>query len=290
MDTTVLPDVDAAFDVSPVNGTLGAEISGVDLASDLDAATIDALAAALVRHKVIFFRNQNLTTARHLALGRRFGALEVHPFSGVPGFGNMPDMDEVIVVESKPGARLSASYWHSDVTWRETPSLGSILRCTHAPPFGGDTVWADMTAAYEGLDDATRSLLSGLTAIHDWHAFRHGLKMQGFAQSVIDDLVRRFPPMEHPVVRTHPVSGQKLVYVNPVFTAGIKGMSDTESRTLLDRLYQLPYRPEYQVRFRWNAGDVAFWDNRSTQHYAVPDFGDQHRRMERVTIVGDRPF
>ena len=153
----------------------------------------------------------------------------------------------------------------------------------------GTRYWADMTAAYDGLDDATRTHLSGLVAIHDWHTFRAGLRRRGTPEERIAALVEQFPPVEHPLVRTHPVSKRKIIYVNPVFTIGIKGMMDTESRPRLDRLYRLTGIPEYQMRFSWKKDSVAFWDNRSTQHYGVPDFFPQHRRVERVTVAGDRP-
>ena len=290
MENVYAQEPKTVFQVIRINGTLGAEVSGISLSDDIDEQAVEALSAALVEHKVLFFRNQNLTTAQHLAFGRKFGPLEVHPFTQLKSFRTVADHPEIIVVESEAGSRSSASHWHSDVSWRHTPSLGSILRCTIVPAYGGDTLWADMTAVYEGLDDAMRSLLSGLVAVHDWHAFRRALSNEGLAPSAVADLQRQFPLAEHPVVRTHPVSGKKLIYVNCSFTVNIKGMSDTESKLLLERLYQETHRPEYQVRFRWSIGDVAFWDNRSTQHYAVADFGDQHRRMERVTIAGDRPF
>jgi alpha-ketoglutarate-dependent taurine dioxygenase len=175
-----------------------------------------------------------------------------------------------------------------DTTFRESPSMGSILCMTHTPARGGDTMWADMSAAYDDLDGETQSFLSGLGAIHDWELFRK--RMLGkMAAEQIEELNRKFPPVEHPVIRTHPVSGRKIVYVNVNFTMSIKGMSDSESTALLQRLYDLPKTPEYQVRLRWRPGTIAFWDNRSTQHRVVNDVVG-YRRAERVTIVGDRPF
>jgi taurine dioxygenase len=279
------------FQLEQVTGSLGAEISGVDLSQDLSDQAVAALSDALVRHKVLFFRDQSVTTERHLAFARRFGPLEVHPFTAsIKSFSNDVAAPEVIVIESTAERPSAADEWHSDVTWRREPSLGSILRCRISPAAGGDTLWADMSAAFEGLDDATRSHISGLTAVHDWEAFRRRLRDAGVAASRIAELQAQYPPAEHPVVRTHPVSGQKVIYVNCSFTVAITGMREAESRALLERLYSLAHIPDYQVRFRWRPDSVAFWDNRSTQHYATNDFFPQHRKMERVTVAGDRPF
>ena len=280
----------APFAVEPLTGALGAEVSGLDLAAPLPQATISALSEALVRHKVLFFRDQAITTDQHLAFGRQFGPLEVHPFAPwFKGFENNLDREEVLIIESTGDRPVAADEWHSDVTFRKEPSLGSILRCRVAPAVGGDTLWADMAAAYEALDDATRSMISGLTALHDWEIFRRGLRKR-VSQDVIDQLDAEYPLMEHPVVRTHPVSGEKIIYVNRNFTTAIKGMKQTESDALLERLYATARVPDYQVRFRWRPDSIAFWDNRSTQHYATKDFFPEHRLMERVTVAGDRPF
>lgn len=279
------------LEIEPLTGSIGAEVSGIALSGDLPAEVVAALSDALVKHKVLFFRDQAITTEQHLAFGRRFGELEVHPFSeALKGFENDDSASEILVIESTAKQPIAADEWHSDVTWRRDPSLGSILRCRVCPPVGGDTLWADMAAAFEGLDDATRSLISGLTALHDWEAFRKGMRAKGISESRIATLQEQFPPVEHPVVRTHPVSGAKVIYVNRSFTVGIKGMKESESRALLERLYALASIPDYQVRFRWQVDSVAFWDNRSTQHYATKDFYPRHRLMERVTVVGDRPY
>jgi taurine dioxygenase len=282
---------EAPFGLARVTAALGADVTGVDLSQNLSAEVILALSDALVRHKVLFFRDQPITTGQHLAFGRRFGPLEIHPFTQpFKTFANANLEPEVIVIESTAEQPIAADEWHSDVTWRIEPSLASILRCRVAPEAGGDTLWADMAAAHEGLDDATRSQISGLTAVHDWHLFREGLRGAGVEEARIAELVAQYPPAEHPVVRTHPVSGEKIIYVNRNFTVAIKGMKEAESRALLERLYAQARVPDYQVRFRWRPDSVAFWDNRSTQHYGTRDFFPQHRRMERVTIAGDRPY
>jgi taurine dioxygenase len=280
-----------SFRVERMTASIGAEISGLDLSQPLSDGVVAELSDALVRHRVIVFRDQAITTEQHLAFGRRFGPLEVHPFAqALKGFGNDAEESEVLVIESTPDRPVAADEWHSDVTWRLEPSLGSILRCRICPEAGGDTLWANMVAAYEGLDDATRSRLSGMTAIHDWEAFRSGLRKSGIGEDVIAGLNKQYPLAEHPVVRTHPVSGEKAIYVNRNFTVAIKDMGEAESTALLERLYRLASVPDYQARLRWKTDTIAFWDNRSTQHYATKDFWPAHRRMERVTVAGDRPY
>jgi taurine dioxygenase len=278
--------------LSRVTGTIGAEVQGIDLSGHLPQETIDWISNALVEHKVLFFRDQHgLDRAGHIALGRRFGDLEVHPFAKYITQFNSTDVDpEVIVLESKSqGGNRGTDIWHSDVSFRQTPSLGSILRCIVAPETGGDTMWADMEMAYDLLDDETKQQIEGLHAQHDWINFRAGLRKFGVPEETIEALNAEYPVSAHPVVRTHPVSGRKCLYVNSVFTIGIVGMDKSEGDALLQKLCRQASIPEVQVRFRWRPGSVAFWDNRSTQHYAVGDYGDQHRLMERVTVVGDVP-
>jgi taurine dioxygenase len=275
-------------------GTIGAEVEGISLSGDLPQETIDWISDALVEHKVLFFRDQHqLTRAQHIAFGRRFGELEVHPFAQYISQFNTGGSDpEVIVLESKsePKSRgQGADIWHSDVTWRLQPSLGSILRCIIVPDAGGDTAWANMEAAYDLLDDETKARIEGLQATHNWDNFRRNLIKSGTPDDVIAAMDAGFPPPVHPVVRTHPVSGRKSLYVNGIFTKEIVGMDQAESDALLQRLFHQAAVPEVQVRLRWRPGTVAFWDNRSTQHYAVHDYGAEHRLMERVTICGDTP-
>jgi taurine dioxygenase len=277
---------------TPLTGTLGAEVEGVDLSRDLDPSVIDWIASVLVEYKVLFFRDQKLDRQQHLAFGRRFGPLEVHPFAfGNDKFGNDGSDPELLVIESKPGAQISGTdIWHSDVSFRVEPALGSILRCIVPATPGGDTLWADMEKAYELLDDETKEMINGLEAEHDWPNFRSGMRKRGVAEDTIAEFEKKYPVMKHPVVRTHPVSGRKCIYVNRIFTTRIVGLKKEESDALLEKLYQQASIPEVQVRFRWEPSSVAFWDNRSTQHYAVSDYGDRHRLMERVTIAGDRPY
>ncbi len=276
--------------LSKVTGALGAEVEGIELSGDLPQETIDWISEALVEHKVLFFRDQTFNREEHVAFGKRFGPLEVHPFAKHLGpFNTTEDDPEIIVIKSEPGNRnRGTDVWHSDVTWRLEPSLGSILRCIKAPETGGDTMWADMELAYERLDEDTKAQIEGLEATHDWGNFRRGLINNGVPAQIIETLNAEFPLAVHPVVRTHPVSGRKCLYVNAIFTTGIVGMDKQASDELLEKLNRQTAIPEVQVRLRWKPGTVAFWDNRSTQHYAVADY-DEHRLMERVTVAGDRP-
>jgi taurine dioxygenase len=272
------------LDLAPLSPTIGAEVHGVDLAQPLEDKTRDALLDALLGWKVLFFRDQDITAAQQVAFARQFGDLEVHPFA--PKAEGFP---EVMVLAHDDAPPVDGAYreniFHSDVSWRDSPSMASVLRAVEVPHIGGDTLWADMYAAYEGLSKGMRTFLDGLTAVHDFlPAFRHAM-----APNAVAEMRAKFPPVEHPVVRTHPVTGRKLLYVNASFTVRIAGMGLDESHALLDFLTTRAATPEYQCRFRWRPNSVAMWDNRCTQHYATQDYWPQRRVMERVTIIGDRP-
>lgn len=274
-----LPPTFTAFGIAPVTPRIGAEIDGLDLRSELSAETIAEIRRALLTYKVIFFRGQNITEAQHTAFARRFGDLEIHPIS------EGSEQPEIFHLKTRPdGSTSGADMWHSDVTWRAEPSLGSILRGRIIPDVGGDTMWADMVAAYEGLSPAMKEWACSLTAVHDGSAFARYLGI------TVEQWHERFPLQEHPVVRTHPETGERALYVNCSFTRSIKGLSQKESDWLLEHLYAQASVPEYQVRFRWRENSIAFWDNRSCQHYAVGDYAPAMRHMERVTVVGNRPF
>lgn len=267
--------------VSPLSPTLGAEIHGVDLTREVDEAAFAEIERAFLAFKVVFFRDQPIDVERHMAFARRFGELEEHPFLPArEGHGEVIRFakdEDVVGVEN---------LWHSDVSWREIPSLGSVLHALEVPAVGGDTLWADMEAAWEGLPEELRERLDGLTAVHDFaHSF--GLAM---SKEKLAEMRDRFPPVEHPVVRTHPVTGRKCIYVNAIFTSHIPDLEPGEGEALLRTLYRQAAIPEYQCRFRWEPHSIAFWDNRSTQHYASSDYWPQARVMERVTVIGDRPF
>ena len=274
----------AGLSLTPMTPTIGAEVSGVDLTTPLAPETVAAIRSALLDWKVLFFRDQAIDTNQHLAFGRHFGELEVHPFAP-----QKPGHPEVLALNHDRERRGKENTWHSDVTWREKPSLGSILRALELPQVGGDTLFADMTAAYEGLSETVKHQIEGKAALHDFAHFRVGLRKAGKTEEEIEAFNRAYPSVEHPIVRTHPETGAKAIYVNAAFTQHIVGMKKLESDALLAHLYSQAAIPEYQCRFRWHPGSIAFWDNRSSQHYAVSDYWPNVRRMERVTIVGDRP-
>jgi taurine dioxygenase len=266
--------------VTPMTGSIGAEVDQVDL-RDLDDEIISEIHDAWMKHKVLFFREQDLTQAQHVAYGKAFGELEIHPFSA-----QADEHAEILVLESTPEKFQAAQTWHSDVTFRECPPDGSMLVGRVVPEWGGDTVWANMELAYEWLPDDAKAQIEGRYAVHSY--------VKAFGGAMTDEqrsrALEEFPEQKHPIVRTHPVTGKKGLFINRVFTLTIDGMTPDESRPLRRRLFEQATLPELQVRFRWRAGSLAQWDNRITQHYAVPDHGGQNRRMERVTLVGERPF
>jgi taurine dioxygenase len=260
---------------------IGAEISGIDISDDLPDDTIDALREALLDWKVLFFRDQNhLDRPSHVAFGQRFGELEVHPMTPAD-----QEQAEVFVLPAG-GSFRAPDVWHSDVSWRPEPSMGSILRAVQLPDVGGDTLWADMAFAYDLLSDEVKAKIDGRVALHDYvHAFGRHRPSEEHAR-----MREEHPTVEHPIVRTHPETKQKTLYVNGSFTIGIKDMDDAEAQPLLRKLWRQAMIPDVQCRFRWQPGSVAFWDNRATQHCVSNDFLPNPRVMERVTIVGDRPF
>ena len=272
------------FEVERVGRHLGAEVRGVDLRQPMDRTTFEAFEAALVEHKVLVARDQNLTTAEHVALSRHFGELEVHPFS------KQGEFPEIVVLDNhKDNPVLSTDVWHSDTTFRLRPTKYSILRCEIMPKVGGDTLWCDMSAVYDNMSDLLRNMVDGLQAIHDFQNFRVLFTKSPEDQAKLKRMEELYPNPTHPVVRTHPASGGKGLYVNPQFTIQIKGMRPKESRALLDLLFSLVHVPEYQFRLRWSPGTIVFWDNTLTQHYAANDYYPERRRMERTAVIGEVP-
>ncbi len=273
--------------ILPATPTIGAEIGGLNLDRPLSSEEGDLLRAAWLRFKVLFFRDQDISHESHVRLGRLFGELEGHPV--IPSVEGYP---EILRIEGVEGVQLSAetlapfqayNKWHTDVTFRERPSIASILRARHLPPLGGDTMWADAAAAYVGLPQAVKDRIDGLDAEHDIvRSFGGRVSEEKRAQ-----LARDFPPVRHPVVRIHPETGQKILYVNFTFTTRILGLPEDESDSLLRLLFDRIKVPEYQVRFRWTPNAIGIWDNRSTQHYAVGDYWPEYRALERVTVSGD---
>jgi alpha-ketoglutarate-dependent taurine dioxygenase len=268
------------FDAEQIGATLGAQISGVDLTQPLSDSVLSELRAALHDYKVLFFRDQPLTAQAHAALARQFGPLEVHPL--LPSNGA-----ESALARFKKDATVSGyeNVWHHDVTWRPKPSIAAILHAIDVPPIGGDTLFADMYAAYDSLDDQTKSEIEHLDAVHDFtHAFGRLL-----SEAKVAELQAMHPPVRHPVVCTHPVTHRRHLYVNRAFVSRIDGYPQDASTDLLDRLCRTADVPEHQCRFRWAADSVAIWDNRAVQHYAASDYWPHSRVMERASVTGPPP-
>jgi taurine dioxygenase len=279
------PIADAPFEIEPIQPTIGAEIHGLDLSRPVDDDTFRAFEAALIEHKVLYLRDQHIDTARHVEIGRMFGELEVHPFRPEGAF------PEIMVLDNhRDNPVLSTDVWHCDTTFRECPTRYSILRCLEIPGVGGDTLWADMCAAYDALSEAMKRFIDGLQAVHDFKNFRALYGKSDEDQRKLHRMEELYPNPTHPVVRTHPVTGRKAIFVNPQFTLRIVGMNDDESQALLNLLYAQVHVPEYQFRLRWKPGTMTFWDNRCTQHYAANDYYPNRRHMERVAVIGDRPY
>lgn len=268
------------FTAKQLGVTIGAELAGVDLRADLSDEVIAEIGQALAAYKVIFFRNQPLGPTQHLAFARRFGELEVHPF--IPGNQAHPEL-----VRFAKGADAAGyeNTWHHDVTWRERPSMGAVLHAIQVPKVGGDTLFADMCAAYDGLDDAMKEKVDGLVAEHDYY-LSFGIQVPADRR---DEFRAKYPIVQHPLVPTHEVTGRKYLYANRIFLSRIVGMAEAESRELVEELCRQADYPEYQCRFRWEDHSVAFWDNRAVQHYAASDYWPDVRIMERASIVGARP-
>ncbi|OVZ66099.1 hypothetical protein CDO46_02150 [Pigmentiphaga sp. NML030171] len=276
----------ALFSVKRAGVFLGARITGIDLSKPLDTATVDALKLAHAEHGVLVFPDQKISSGDLLRFGRYFGELSVHPFST-----NAEDSPELIVYDNKEGnPPAPTDIWHTDETFRACPPMGTALCSKIIPEVGGDTAFASMSAVYEGLSDRMQHFLSGLEAVHDFKPFR-GL-FPNTREGV--ERMRRFedlyPPVTHPVVAAHPVTGRNVLFVNPQFTLYIKGMAEDESRHLLELLYRKTLVHEYQYRHHWEPDMVVFWDNRGVQHSALHDYYPQRRLMERITIAGTAPI
>jgi taurine dioxygenase len=257
---------------------IGAEISGADLAQPLSNRQMDEIHRALAENAVIFFRDQHLSEEQHLAFGRNFGELHVHPAAPhAPGHGEL-----MIIHADKDSPRANGEGWHSDVSCDTEPPMGSILYIRQTPPKGGDTLFASMYAAYEALSDRMKAYLEGLIAMHDGEdAYRGTYKTEEKAV---------YPRAEHPVIRTHPVTGKKALYVNRGFTQRILSVPRDESTAILQYLYGHAENPLFQCRFRWQPNSIAFWDNRCVQHRAMWDYWPHTRSGFRVTVAGDKPY
>ncbi|MEN9629838.1 MAG: hypothetical protein RJA10_3066 [Pseudomonadota bacterium] len=280
--------------VEPLSCALGAELRNVHLgAASRDPALVAEIRRLLLQHRVLFFRDQDITRAEHVAFARHFGELEDHPVAGSDP--DHPGLVRIYKSPDSPADRYENS-WHTDATWREKPPFGCVLRCIECPPVGGDTMWANMVLAHENLPDAVKQQIRGLRA-------RHSIESTFGAAMPIEKrlaLKAQYPDAEHPVVRTHPDTQESVLFVNG-FTTHFTNFHTPErvrygqdfapgAGQLLQYLQSQAFIPEYQVRWRWKPGSVAMWDNRSTQHYAVMDYPPCHRKMERAGIVGDATF
>ena len=274
-----------ALEIIPINGFIGAEIRGADL-SRLDDATFRQIDDALVQYEVVVLREQKaMTLDDQMAFGARFGKLSIHPFSP-----NLTDKPEVIVLDysaDHPAARTDI--WHADETFRPNPPMATILRARIIPSRGGDTCFASMTAAYRGLSERMKQYIHGLTCLHDFKPFRSLFGDTPEHRRRLRRIEDEYPNPWHPVVRVHPRSGKRVLYVNPQFSIRVCDMKGDESASLLDYLFRQAHVPEYQLRVKWQPDTLVMWDNRSVQHYAPHDYYPERRSMERVTITGDVP-
>ncbi|MEN2425252.1 taurine dioxygenase [Chromobacterium vaccinii] len=276
-----------SLQLTRLSPALGAVVEGIDLARPLDDEQRRALNEALLRHQVLFFRGQDITPLQQRNFAVRFGDLHTHPI-----YPQHPDAREIVVLDTDVVDLQDNAIWHTDVTFIETPPLGAVLAARQLPELGGDTLWASGIAAYEALSASLKARLEGLSAVHDFaKSFpltRYGLTDDDRRRW--DETRRKHPPISHPLVRIHPESGRRALFVSEGFTVAVNDLPEAEGQTLLQFLFAHQSRPEFSVRWRWQAGDVAFWDNRCTIHYAVDDYRPARRVMHRATILGDRPY
>jgi taurine dioxygenase len=273
--------------VSRLTPSLGAIIEGVALSDELPQQSVERLGELLVEHHLLLFRGQPITPQQQCRFAARFGELHIHPIYPV-----LPELPEIMVIDTHGNFLPDNDNWHTDVTFSTTPPLAGILAAKQLPSVGGDTLWSSNLAAYEALSEPMKRMLAGLTAEHSvvksFPAGRWGAD-PAFKERY-ERAVAKHPPVTHPVVRTHPVSGRKALFVNEGFTTRIHELEPRESDALLAFLFSHAGRPEFIVRWQWRVNDVAFWDNRITQHYAVADYLPQRRVMHRATVIGDKPF
>lgn len=271
------------FEVRPVSGAVGAEIVGVDLSANLDQAEVDGIKSAFFEHGVVFFRDQKLTPAQHIAFAERIAPININRF-----FKAVPDHPQIAEVRKEPQQTTNiGGGWHTDHSYDQIPAMGSILLAREVPPRGGDTLFACMGKAYDSLSDGLKKTLDGMNAVHSSrHVFGAKAVYARGAEDRLGNPEAATQDAVHPVVLRHPQTGRKLLYVNPGFTTHFEGWSKAESKPLLDYLYAHAGRPEFQTRFQWQPGSIAMWDNRSTWHFAVNDYHGERRLMHRITLEG----
>ena len=273
------------FALHPLSPAIGGRVEGLDLADPLSDETVAALKDALHDRLVLFFSDQRLTPAAHRTFASHFGPLHIHPI-----YPNLPEAPEIMVLDTDADNLPDNDNWHTDVTFIATPPLGAALYARRIPPAGGDTLWLSTIAAYEALSEPFKQFLVGLTAVHD---FEKSFPRDRFASPAAarkwEEARAKNPPVVHPVVRTHPATGRKALFVNSGFTTRINELTRAESDAVLAFLFEHVTKPEFQVRHRWRENDLALWDNRVTQHYATVDYLPERRVMHRATIIGERP-
>lgn len=281
-----MPDsLSQTLTIIPTGPTIGARVSGIDLTRPLTVSEQAVLEQALVTHQVLFLKDQPLTPDQQRAFAAGFGDLHIHPV-----YPNIPAVPEIMVLDTGPHNPTDNDVWHSDVSFIETPPAIVALSGRTIPPTGGDTVWTSATAAWNALSEPFKRLLEPLQAEHDFQkSFPEWRHLDEKIHSRWREARDRHPPLLHPAVRTHPVSGEKILYVNENFTTRLVGVGEREGAALLDFLFRHVTRPEFTVRWNWKPNDLVIWDNRSTQHYAVNDYGHHRRVMHRATVIGDRP-
>lgn len=270
--------------LEPYSGALGALILNVDLCCPVDDVLFREINEALLQYEVLFFHDQPLSPSNHADFAALFGSAQLHQ-----AYPHVNDFPELTILENDRDNPSKIEMWHTDMTFRECPPLGSILHGVEIPETGGDTLFSSLSLAYEGLSSKMQTFLSGLSATHDFRfGFKESLAEPG-GEERLAAMVKDNPPVIHPVVRTHPLSGKKCLFVNSLFTAKINGLKEKESRLLLDFLFDHMVQDDYTSRFKWQNHSIAFWDNRATQHKPVNDYWPQRRRMQRITIDGDKP-
>ena len=272
------------IEITPIAGALGAEIAGIDLTSQLDANDEKKIKDLLTEYEVLFFRNQDISPENHKALAASFGALQQHP-----AYKTVEHFPMLTILETTPESHTITQTWHHDMTFMAKPPMGAVMHSKIIPQKGGDTLWSSMTTAYDALSDHMQHFLSGLTANHDFaNAFKASLAEPG-GRERLQLALESNPPVEHPVIVTHPISGKKVIYVNALFTTHIIGMKPKESQALLSFLYRHIMMPDFTCRFHWQVNSIAIWDNCSTQHTSIDDFQPGHRWFQRITIDGETP-
>jgi taurine dioxygenase len=274
------------YSLNPITPVIGAEISGIDLSLALSQVQLDQIYQDLIDHNVIFFRDQNISPQNHVALANSFGEIEPpHPvYPHVEGF------PEIVLLENDSNNPPDTDVWHTDVTFKSDPAFASILYSKIIPPTGGDTLWCSLSAIYESLPNDMKKYLESLRAVHDMGDFRNNFINDDNIESAhkLNEGYKKFGNAVHSVIKKHPITNKKFLYINPGFTSQIVGMNMTDSNNLLSYLFNFMNKPEFQIRFRWSANTVAIWDNRCTMHYAIGDYMPHHRQMNRITVLNDK--